>query len=143
MKIITDKEIEFIGKQESQFLLNPSELTDKVLDRLNGLGGTAGDYLPWGKTNNLVQLRPAEVSIWAGVNGHGKSQKLGMVVAWLLRTSKVLIASMEMKPEATMERMVRQVAGTNEPASEFVKKFNPVTLAIKQGIICQPAALMG
>ncbi len=124
MRVITDLDyLDFLGKQESQFLINPSELTDKVLDRLNGVGDAAGDLLPWSKTHNLVQLRPAEVSIWAGINGHGKSQKLGMVVAWLLKTTTCLVASMEMKPEATMERMVRQIAGTNEPAENYVRKF--------------------
>ena len=121
---ITDKDyLEFIGKQESQFLLNPSELTDKVIERLNGEGGAKGDLLPWGKTQNLVQLRPAEVSIWAGINGHGKSQKLGMIVAWMLKTTTCLIASMEMKPEATMERMVRQVSGTRQPSENYVREF--------------------
>ena len=123
MKIITDRDIEFYGEQESQFLIKPSELTSKVIDRISGKGELYGDALPWSKTHNLVQLRPAEVSIWAGVNGHGKSQKLGMVIAWLLKHTRCLIASMEMKPEATMERMVRQVSGVSDPASGFVEKF--------------------
>ena len=31
-------------------------------------------YLPWTKTNDYFEFRPSEVTIWAGQNGHGKSQ---------------------------------------------------------------------
>src|SRR3546814_18920358 len=40
-----------------------------------------GLSLPWKKTWDAVKLRPGETSIWAGVNGHGKSTLLSYVVA--------------------------------------------------------------
>lgn len=122
MKILTDDDLNFVGTQESQFIIKPSEFTQEVLERFRGDFKYLGDRLPWQKTRSCVALRPAEVSIWSGYNGHGKSQLLGQICAWTLN-KKWLIASMEMKPAATMQRMIRQVAGTREPAEEFLQKF--------------------
>lgn len=123
MKLISDEEIlGFIGEQESQFIASPSEFADDVLARLRGDALIKGDLLPWNKAEKLVRLRPGEVSLWAGINGHGKSQLLGQVCAWALH-KKWLIASMEMKPASTMERMVRQVAGSKNPNEDYVRRF--------------------
>jgi len=122
VKILTDDDLKFIGTQESQFIVKPSEFSQEVLDRFNGNIEYLGDVLPWGKTHNCVALRPAEVSIWSGYNGHGKSQILGQVVAWALN-KKWLIASMEMKPSATMQRMIRQIAGTRRPDDNYLNRF--------------------
>lgn len=123
MKTITDEDVlKFIGRQESQYIAKPSEFAEGVLSRLRGDVSVKGEMLPWTKTEKLVRLRPGEVSVWAGVNGHGKSQLLGQVCAWALN-KKWLIASMEMRPEATMERMVRQITGVRDPADEYVKGF--------------------
>lgn len=112
-----------LGKHESQFIIPASECAEEVKARLRGEGGTRGDLLPWSKTHNCIQLRPAEVSLWVGVNGHGKTSVLSMVIAWLLKSTKALNASMEMKPSATMEKMIKQVAGTGNPADKFVDQF--------------------
>jgi len=115
--------IQFIGTQESQYIIKPSELKEDVLSIFTGAGDLRGDILPWSKTHNYVKLRPGEVTVWAGINGHGKSQLLGQVCAWGLKHSKWLIASMEMKPSRTMHRMVRQVSGTSNTSESFVNKF--------------------
>ena len=123
MQIINDLELlRFKGQQESQYLIKPSSITDLVLERFNGVD-QVGDILPWSKTHKYVALRPGEVSLWGGYNGHGKSQILGQVCAWGLLKSKWLIASLEMKPEATMHRMTRQITGNSEPEHNYVKEF--------------------
>ena len=81
-----------------------------------------GDSMPWSKTHNVLGLRPGEVSIWAGINGHGKSQMLGQVLAWLAREKKVLIASMEMTPEATGARIIRQITGASNPTEQYIDR---------------------
>jgi len=113
----------FIGQQEAQELRPASDFIDELTARLNGEYGEAGLCLPWSKTHELVRLRPGEVSIWAGINGHGKSMVLGQVAAWLMLDTRIVIASMEMKPEATLARMVRQVSGYKNPTDEFVDFF--------------------
>src|SRR5690554_6707963 len=106
MNVVTDDIdfLDFLAKQESQFIRPASDWLEDTLARLRGEGGTAGDLLPWSKTHNKIALRPGEVSIWGGYNGHGKSQMLGQVAAWGLHTKRWLIASMEMLPSATMKR---------------------------------------
>lgn len=125
MQVITDQDyVDFLGVQESQFIIKPSELIDEVTDRLRGEGETKGDLLPWSKTHNCIQFKKSEISIWGGFNGHGKSQILNMIVAFFIKAnSKCLIASMEMKPAATMERMVRQISGTRDPSDQIIKSF--------------------
>lgn len=72
-----------------------------------------GDALPWCGAERFA-LRPGEVTIWAGVNGHGKSMVTGMVAVQLIaQRAKVCIASLEMKPQATLGRMLRQWTGQN------------------------------
>lgn len=123
MQLLNDIEfLNFTGEQESQFLIDPPELRNKIRERLSGEGLLSGDCLPWTKTYPFVRLRPKEVSLWAGISGHGKSQLLGQVAAWNLKYKKWLIASMEMPPEATMERMSRQAAGC-KPSDEYLDKF--------------------
>lgn len=123
MQLLNDIELlNFKGEQESQYLVRPKELADKIRDRLSGNGSLMGDGLPWSKTHNLVRLRPGEVSLWAGISGHGKSQMLGQVCAWNLKYKKWLIASMEMLPEATMERMSKQAAGCS-PSDAYLNRF--------------------
>ena len=72
-------------------------------------------FLPWEKTHKLFAFREGETTLWAGVNGHGKSAVTGMVAASLVAQSeKVCIASFEMKPHKTLHRMVRQFMGLND-----------------------------
>ena len=113
----------FLKSRDEQKIRRASDWTDGVLKRINGDVGVAGDVLPWQKTHREVQLRPGEVSVWAGINGHGKSLLLGQVMLWLLPKNKCLIASMEMKPEATIERMLRQASGLHHPAVAYVRHW--------------------
>lgn len=123
MKLLTDLDyLAFTGRQESQFLVNPSELVDKVKKRFSAGEGVLGDRLPWSKTHSYVGLRMGEVSLWAGINGHGKSSLLTQVCAWNLSQNKWLLASMEMLPERTMEKMTQQVAGCI-PSNGFIERF--------------------
>lgn len=123
MKVITDEDVlGLIGEQQSQYVSQASEWTDKVIQRINGDVATTGDCLPWSKTHNLIRFRPGEVTIWGGYNGHGKSQLVGQVCAWNLH-KKWFLASMEMKPEASMERMNRQTAGCRDVATDYIRRF--------------------
>jgi len=75
-----------------------------------------GELLPWSKTNQILGLRAGETTIWAGINGHGKSQVLGhVVVASVAKGARWCIASMEFKPHKLLARMFRQACATNRP----------------------------
>ncbi|MHB1938971.1 MAG: DnaB-like helicase C-terminal domain-containing protein [Acidobacteriaceae bacterium] len=98
-----------------------------VLARFDGLE-LEGATLPWSKTHPNIRLRHGEVSIWNGVNGHGKSLMLNQVCAGLIHQGEqVCIASMEMKPAATMMRLCRQVSGNNRPTEELIRAIHAWT----------------
>ncbi len=83
-----------------------------LIDQLGKPIEIAGQALPWFKVNRLFRFRPGEVTLWAGVNGHGKSLLSGFVALDLLfAAQKVCIASFEMKPHSTLRRMMRQWCG--------------------------------
>ncbi len=85
--------------------------TGKLLDRMfpEDNGTLAGFGLPWEKCA-AIRFQPGELSVWSGINGHGKSLFLSqMMLEAMTQGERVLIASFEMRPERTAERMVRQV----------------------------------
>jgi twinkle protein len=68
--------------------------------------------MPWTKTQGEFAYRLGEVTVYAGGNGGGKSLITGQIALHLVKQQqKVCIASFEMKPERTLERMLRQFAG--------------------------------
>lgn len=78
----------------------------------------------WAKTRNLVHFRPGEVSLWAGVNGHGKSMFLSQVTLDLCsQKQKVMVASFEMKPVRQMQRMSRQAYADSKPIADFLQRM--------------------
>lgn len=83
-----------------------------------------GDTLPWPKTHSHFRFRPGEVTLWHGINGHGKSAVTTQVALWLaLQKKRSCIASFEMLPERTVMRMVLQAAGNPTPSAKFVSDF--------------------
>jgi twinkle protein len=77
-------------------------------------------YLPWQKTRDNFAFRKGEVTLWSGQNGHGKSLMTGEIALSLVgQGEKVCMASFEMKPETTLQRMARQWMGVNPYAPEF------------------------
>jgi len=111
-----------------------SEYVGELIDALfNGKKDPCA-YLPWDKTHREFALRPGEVTLWAGINGHGKSLVTGQVSLSLMgQSEKVCIASFEMKPRKTMERMARQWHGA-APTSEY---DTPEMIAAAKGIYRQ------
>ena len=106
-----------------------SEYAQAVIDRMYSNNPAAvGCQLPWSKTEDLFRVRPGEVTIWPGINGHGKSMVVGQVMMSLMcQSQRVCIASMEMKPVATMLRMTRQAIGTDKPTEVYIHKFHEWT----------------
>lgn len=83
-----------------------------------------GDTLPWRKTHSNFRFRKGEVTLWHGINGHGKSAVTTQVALWLgLQGVKSCIASFEMLPAVTLLRMVKQCAGNPNPTESFAQDF--------------------
>jgi len=126
--LVRDEEIDF-----DKYLRTPPEAAkvkpassyqQTIIDSYYGDDPDPGCYLPWQKTHNHIKLRQGELSIWAGVNGHGKSMLLNQVCLSLMAQSeRICIASLEMKPRATLKRMSRQFVGVEEPTPEYIRRF--------------------
>ena len=86
------------------------------------VGAEAGVRLPWDKCESTVVLRPEEVSVWLGVNGHGKSQGMGQITLGAMAQGyRCCVASMEFKPVKWLKRMVRQAAALEHPTAAYVR----------------------
>ena len=129
-------EVHVDGELLNRFLANaktkdPDELKslhEYHADILKEFAGTGviGARLPWVKTHSKIRLRPAEISIWAGVNSHGKSILLNNVaVDCMAQGERFCVASMEMKPQKLGRKMYQQIAGSDMPdhktAGEILK----------------------
>lgn len=115
--------LNFVGKQESQWITDLSEQGDGIKDRFKNGVSNFGDALPWPKTHDHFRLRPGEVTIWAGINGHGKSLVSSHVFAHLMKKTTCLIASLEMPIAATGNRMLRQISGKDDPDSALIDQM--------------------
>lgn len=91
-----------------------------LIERLRNPDQTKKVFLPWEKVQNVFHFRPGEVTVWAGQNGHGKTQVVSQIVLSLLgQGEKAVIASFEMKPQTTLQRLARMYAGTNPFSPEY------------------------
>lgn len=84
-------------------------LRDLVVDHMFGQESILGDELPWPYCEKFIKFRPNELTVWNGINGHGKSALVSQVfMGFLKQGSKCLIASLEMRPQETLSRMICQ-----------------------------------
>ena len=121
----------FADHQDDGAKIKPaSHFVAAVLDRFYGQTSEA-TWTPTGfrKLAGDFDLRPGELTIWAGINGHGKTTFLSHVMLNLIAYAqkRVCIASMEMKPVATMAKMAQQAAGVSKPSQAYVRKFHEWT----------------
>lgn len=128
MNIIKNEDFRnYVAEEQRQSIRPASDFVDEAMFILkNGVQAT-GDKLPWQKTHDLFRFREGELTIWAGINGNGKSLVMGQVALWLMRHTPVLIASMEMKPRQTIARMLRQASGKEVPEDGFSDEFKEIT----------------
>ena len=83
-------------------------------------GAVQGTPLEWAKIP--VRVFPGEVSIWFGINGHGKSLLLNQIMLGLAcKGEPGGIASFEMPAPKTLYRMVRQALGKENPTEAEIK----------------------
>jgi twinkle protein len=89
-------------------------------ERLRGKKHERQTFLPWPKVVGSFAFRDGEVSLWSGQNGHGKSLMTSQVALSLIgQGERVCIASFEMKPVVTLQRMGRMFSGFNPFSPEF------------------------
>jgi twinkle protein len=79
-----------------------------------------GYSTPYGKLTGKLHFRPAEVTLWSGASGMGKSQVISDCVPWwIMQGSRVCLASFEMKCAMTLKRMYKQTGGVDRPTAAY------------------------
>lgn len=124
MATVIDDTIDFslyMRETDAQAKVKPaSAWHDTLREKLRSHSDEKKVYLPWEKVRDNFQFRPGEVTVWPGMNGHGKSLVLSQVALSLMsQGEKVCIASFEMKPHGTLQRMTRMFCGLNPFSPEF------------------------
>nr|WP_124083906.1 DnaB-like helicase C-terminal domain-containing protein [Burkholderia gladioli] len=103
-----------------------SEFFELVVDGFHGEESpeTQGVTTPWTSMGRDLAFRPSEVTLWGGVNGHGKSGVLGQVILHAMaQGERACIASMEMPPHKTLDRMARQAACQERPGLPYLRQL--------------------
>lgn len=120
---------EYMADADEVHKIRPaSEWANGVIDALYTKNTHPDVELGWLKCQGLFGFRAGELTIWGGINGHGKSMITSQVALDLcLQNQRVCIASLEMKPEKTMLRMSRQASGDARPPKEFIRSLHSWT----------------
>lgn len=131
MQLVKDS-IDFSAYMHEPEHHNIRPASDWLADTINAFHAPAETgpmaRMLWQKTSQHVQFRPGEVSLWAGINGHGKSMFLSQVTLDLCyQAERVMVASFEMKPVRQMHRMSRQASGSSLPSREWLEVFHQWT----------------
>ena len=117
--------------EEAYDSLDPFFLLRKPMDFEDGLcslveGRFEGVLCPF---EPRLAFRSGEVTLWGGINGHGKSLLTGQLAMQLSEKGrKACVASLEMDPKYTLYRMCRQWLShypkTSDECTRFLRAFN-------------------
>jgi len=129
MAELVSDDIDFAAFEQAaehrQKALPASAFVDRVLHRMLHPSGNKGFGLPWANTLEQFRLRPNELTLWPGINGHGKSMLLSHVMVQCMdHGQRVFVASLEMRPELTLERMTRQGLGKRRNSEDEIRAFH-------------------
>lgn len=98
-----------LTSEDTTRFVDPASLVTKISDVLHARGGREGVPLPFAGFENRVRLRPGKLSVWAGINFHGKTSMLKLMALHLVRSGqKVCVASLEEDPEETAADLTQQ-----------------------------------
>jgi twinkle protein len=80
---------------------------------------------PFEKAKNKILFRAGELSLWVGINGHGKSQFIGQIILnTMMQGARVCVASLELRPERLLARLTRQASGLSQPTSDYIRAIH-------------------
>jgi twinkle protein len=104
-------------------LRRASEYADNVVSLFWPQEGQHLGYrTPYGKLGTNLVFRPAEVTVWTGDAGAGKSQIISDCLAdWIQQGARVCLSSLEMKPAQTLKRLCKQVVGADRPTEGAIR----------------------
>ena len=92
-----------LTEDDVQRFVDPRTLVASISDVLHGRGTRQGATLPWHGLHDKVRLPGGHLTIWAGINFHGKSGMLKQFAIHLAKCGeKVCGAFLEEQPEETL-----------------------------------------
>lgn len=114
------------NQTEHTYIKNPLDFMEEVFDYYENGGVMQGDALGFPKANSKgIRFQDRQVTIWTGINGHGKSLFLSQVLLhWMTNNDrKVLVISPEMSPKMQIARWVRMTSRSDMPSREAIADF--------------------
>jgi len=116
---------------ETARALDPPELVragafaDAVVNLFWPSGDREPGYrLPWSKVGDRLVFRPAELTLWTGATGAGKSQVLSHALVGMgEQGARVCTASLEMSPAQVIRRMVKQAGNVDRPTEPYIREI--------------------
>jgi twinkle protein len=126
--LLSEDDPDFLAAVESSEDIARLQTADtfgaELMHRLFEQPAIVGTALRIPKLEDKVRFPPKQVTLWYGINGHGKSLITSQVALDMaLEGEPVLIASFEMSPIATLARMVKQSAGSGNPTRNWAEAF--------------------
>lgn len=124
LTVTSDQIDEVTGEYHKEFkIITTTNLKDDIHKYYNG-GIKKGYPLGFHHTNEGFLIREHELTIITGQNGSGKTMWLSHVILNQLKDNrKCIIASLEMHPILTVNRMITQDLGSPEPTRDYVNEF--------------------
>lgn len=111
-------------EQDAALVKSAPDFREQLHAEFEGGAEAQGLRLPWNKVSDKWRIRPGELTIWSGYNGHRKSMVSGFVLLDLLKQGqKGCVLSFEMMPTKTLRRMASQALATGKPTPAYVDKF--------------------
>lgn len=75
-----------------------------------------------GRGMDWWEWRGAEVSVWTGINGHGKSLMLMQALIPVMQHGeRICVFSGELPPRVQLKRLLKQITGIDRPSPEFIR----------------------
>lgn len=114
---------------ESAKVRPASEFAQQVIDSFYG-ETSAKSWVSTGfqKVDGCFELRASEVTLWTGINKHGKTTLLSQVMLSVMGSDKkVGLLSLEMAPHKSMAKMVKQASGVESPSIPYIHAFHKWT----------------
>lgn len=110
--------------RDPEELRSASDYADEVARMYEDTGPEEGIRTPWKKVGDSLVFRKGEMTVIAGINGHGKSQAVGFMAGSAMADGwRVCVASMEFKVGAWLKRLVRQFAASARPTPDYAGKI--------------------
>ncbi len=116
------KAVESARSVDPQELVAASDFVDAVIEEFHGQKADSGVSWPWRKSQDHFRFRPGEVSLVAGVNGHGKSELAGhFALEAMTQGCRVCVASMEFRPPKWLKRLAQQATAIPLPSADYIR----------------------